>query len=324
MIDNDYLSSGIIRGFFFNCFFGTPFDYNLVTIEPLIQGAMKTTMKTTILLLMMMACPLAASGQSASRGTAHSEQVRKETPVRDHQKAVRHSSPSDRSATREGTSRTTVQHSTASKKISTTNKENSGSNYRQTERSVPKGKTYMDPKRNARTITAEVERNSHNRHAHKVYYPSKRVKVNVHPRMYGDSYRVLYHPSHMDIVWTKKMHRYYLDLYPGSYWRYPLGTHIRTISAFETTFNIGEIARVYGRVYGTWYNRESDDLLLFFGGEYPQQAFTLIVPGKIARRYHWRPERYFMGKHIWSLGLITSFDGNPEMIIEVKDQLHFY
>lgn len=268
---------------------------------------------------------LVASGQSATRRTAHSEQARKEAPGRDdNQKTVRHSSPSDRSATRERTSRTAVQHSTASKKISTTNRENSRSNYRQPERSVTKGKTYVDPKRNARTITAETDRNSHNRHAHKTYYPSKRVKVNVHPQMYGGSYRVLYHPSHMDIVWTKKMHRYYLELYPGAYWRYPLGTHIRTISVFETTFNIGEIARVYGRVYGTWYNREYDDLLLFFGGEYPQQAFTLVVPGKIARRYHWRPERYFMGKHIWSVGLITSFEGNPEMIIEVKDQLHFY
>ncbi len=282
-------------------------------------------MKTTIFLMtVMLVGTLAASGQSSAGRTAHSEQARKETPTRDNQKAVRQTSPSNRSTSQERTSQSRVQHSSNAKLVNKTSNQRSRIHSREPESAVHTGKTFVDPKQNTRIVTTEAERNSVNRHTHKVYYPPKHKKVHVHSQMYGGSYRVLYHPSHMDIIWTHKMHRYYRDIYPGAYWRYPLGAHIRTISVFETTFNIGEIARVYGRVYGTWYNRESDDLLLFFGGEYPQQAFTLVVPGKIARRYHWRPERYFMGKHIWSVGLISSFEGTPEMIIEKRDQLHLY
>ena len=120
------------------------------------------------------------------------------------------------------------------------------------------------------------------------------------------------------------MHRYYADMYPGYIWRYNVGYHIHTISAFDAKFNVGEVARVYGRVYGTWYNNETDDLLLFFGGEFPYQEFTMIVPGKIARRFNWRPERYFLGQHVFATGLVSSFEGKPEMIIKKKQQLEVY
>jgi hypothetical protein len=134
----------------------------------------------------------------------------------------------------------------------------------------------------------------------------------------------MYYPSHREIIWTRKMHNYYIGIYPGYIWRYHVGYRIQTISAFDARLNIGEVSRVYGRVYGTWFNRETDDLLLFFGGEYPNQEFTMVVPGNIARRFSWRPERYFLGQHVMSTGLITNYDGSPEMIIMKKNQLDVY
>jgi hypothetical protein len=120
------------------------------------------------------------------------------------------------------------------------------------------------------------------------------------------------------------MYRNYVDIYPGYVWRYPYGYSIQTIGAFEAQFNVGEVARIYGRVYATWFNRESDDLLLFFGGEYPNQEFTMVIPGNIARRYSWRPERYFLGQHVIATGLITRYEGRPELIIKRKHQLDVY
>lgn len=217
-----------------------------------------------------------------------------------------------------------------SRKVSTTTRNNSRSDYRSPNRSLNAGKTHLDPK--PRTTQANrnphvVVNRNHNSKSHAVhrnYYPSKKVKVHVHPRTYHNHYKVMYYPSHREIVWTNRMHRYYVDLYPGYTWRYNIGYHIQTISAFEARYNVGEVARVYGRVYATWYNRDSDDLLLFFGGEFPYQEFTMVVPGHIARRYNWRPERYFLGQHILATGLITSYDGSPEMIIRNKSQMDIY
>jgi len=217
------------------------------------------------------------------------------------------------------------------RKISTTNQHNPKSDYRKPVQSVNVGKTFIDPKpgkitgySNHKDQNRHVDRNySSSGHTH-YYYPQKKVKIHVHPMTYHSHYRVMYYPAHRDIYWTNRMHRYYMDIYPGYSWRYPVGYGIQTISAFEAKFNIGEVSRVYGRVYASWFNKETDDLLLFFGGEYPNQEFTMIVPGNIARRFSWRPERYFLGQHVFATGLITTFDGRAEMVIKRKQQLDLY
>jgi len=142
---------------------------------------------------------------------------------------------------------------------------------------------------------------------------------------YRGNYRALYYPRYSDIIWSRSMHRHYVGLYPHyTGWHYNWGYRIQTMSVFDASYNVGEIARVYGRVYGTWYNRETDDLLLFFGGEYPVQTFTMVVPGNVARRYSWRPERYFLGQHISATGLITMFEGKAEMVLKKRAQLDVY
>jgi hypothetical protein len=364
---------------------------------------MKATMKTTIMLMAMTIGTLAASAQSAQRGTPHSEQQRKSTPASSSRsqrsEAVKSNNRSgqrvsSKSTTRKNnavrssytrqepnrqvnsrsntkknnavrssstrqepnmqvTTRTSTQKPQANRsnnvrrsdprenqrnanlrnsnrKVSTTTRNNPRSDYRSPNRTVNAGKTRLDPKSRAtqtnRTSHVVVDRNNNSRsHANnRHYYPAKKVKMHVHPRVVHNNYRVMYYPAHREVIWTSRMHRYYVDLYPGYVWGYNTGYHIQTISAFETRYNVGEVARVYGRVYATWYNRESDDLLLFFGGEFPHQEFTMVIPGHIARRYNWRPERYFLGQHILATGLITSYDGSPEMIIKNKNQMDIY
>lgn len=292
---------------------------------------------------------------NAVRSTSTRQEPNRQVNTRSNaqQRTATRSSSSRQEPSREVTSRTTNQKSQAyrgnndrrsgapasqqdarlknsNRKVSTTTRHNPNSDYRSPNRTVNAGKTRLDPK----PRTTQANRNPHvvvnrnhnsNSHAvHRNYYPSKKVKVHVHPRTYHNHYKVMYYPAHREIVWTNRMHRYYVDLYPGYTWRYNIGYHIQTISAFETRYNVGEVARVYGRVYATWYNRDSDDLLLFFGGEFPYQEFTMVIPGHIARRYNWRPERYFLGQHILATGLITSYDGSPEMIIRNKSQVDIY
>jgi hypothetical protein len=120
------------------------------------------------------------------------------------------------------------------------------------------------------------------------------------------------------------MYHNYRRWYPDYRWSYNYGHRIQTISAFDAKFNLGEVAMVYGRVYATWYNQETDDFLLFFGGDFPYQEFTVVVPGQVARKFNWRPERYFLGEHLTITGLITTFDGSPEIVVKNKRQIDIY
>ncbi|HKK62610.1 MAG TPA: hypothetical protein VJ951_08620 [Bacteroidales bacterium] len=218
-------------------------------------------------------------------------------------------------------------HNDKNEKVSTTNRHNPRSTYKAPKHNSRVGKTYRNP-RSSRSVSkshnARTNGSYNSTTVSRRYYPAKKVQIHVHPKTYHGSYRVLYYPSHREIVWTRRMYRDYADLYPGYRWRYPIGYRINTISAFDARYNIGEVSRVYGRVYGTWYNRQTGDLLLFFGGEFPYQNFTMVVPKSVARKYSWRPEKFFLGQHVMATGLITSFEGKPEMIIKRRHQLDVY
>lgn len=161
-------------------------------------------------------------------------------------------------------------------------------------------------------------------HHYHYAYPTTKVKIHYHHNTYVNNYRVLYYPSYGDIYWTRNMYRDYHRWYPGFQWNYSYGYRIQTISVFDAKYNLGEVAYVYGRVYATWYNNETDDLLLFFGGDYPYQQFTVVVPGQVARKFSWRPEKFFLGEHVTINGLITTFDGSPEIVVKHRSQLSLY
>ena len=155
-------------------------------------------------------------------------------------------------------------------------------------------------------------------------YPSRRIKTHFHYDTYRHHYHVLYYPAYREVYWNRRMYHDYRTWYPNYRWRYDYGYRIQTISVFDARYNMGEVAMVFGRVSATWYNNESDDYLLFFGGDYPNQAFTMVLPGHIARRFARRPERYFLGEHMTVTGLITTYDGVPEIIVKNKKQVGLY
>jgi hypothetical protein len=180
-----------------------------------------------------------------------------------------------------------------------------------------------DPNRNAKQNKYSDKLYYSGHHYHPVY-PRGKVKVYYHPDTYLHNYHVLYYPAYAEIYWTRNMYSDYCSWYPNYYWRYDYGHRIQTISVFDAKYNLGEVAMVYGRVYATWHNRDTDDYLLFFGGDYPYQQFTVVLPGHIARKFSWRPEQFFLGVHLTITGLITTFDGIPEIIVKNRRQVATY
>ena len=199
-----------------------------------------------------------------------------------------------------------------------------GNNPRSTYRK-PDSRVIVSPPRDAGT---RVNKYSTKRYYGGNYYhnayPRNSVTLHYHYDTYMNHYNVLYYPSYTNIYWTRDMYRDYRNWYPNYHWHYRYGYRIQTIPVFDARYNLGEVAMVYGRVYATWYNDQTDDYLFFFGGNYPQHQFTMVIPGRVARKFSRRPERFFLGEHITVTGLITTFDGIPEIIVKNKRQVGLY
>jgi hypothetical protein len=78
---------------------------------------------------------------------------------------------------------------------------------------------------------------------------------------------------------------------------------------------------VYGRVYETYYDPQVNQFYLYFGSPYPRQDLTVVVTGRDARRLARKSAQYFIGWDFSVAGLITSWEGKPEVVINDKDQL---
>ncbi len=204
--------------------------------------------------------------------------------------------------------------------VSITTSNNPKSTYRK-----PETKVYADHNRNRpyKENKYSTQRYYTGHHYHNAY-PTHKAKFHYHYDTHAHNYHVLYYPSYTNIYWDRSMYRNYRRWYPEYSWNYNYGHRINTISVFDAKYNLGEVANIYGRVYATWYNEETNDYLLFFGGDFPYQQFTVVLPARIARKFSWRPERYFLGEHITITGLITTFDGSPEIVVRDKYQLGVY
>lgn len=145
------------------------------------------------------------------------------------------------------------------------------------------------------------------------------------PKSYRAKHYVYRRPVDYYIVWTPVMHRHYIRMYPMvKYWHYTNGYHITLVSAYDAEYYRGEVRTVYGRVSEVYYSPTTDEYFLYFGLYYPYQDFTVVIPGYIARRYNHRPERYFDHRHVAVTGLITTFNGEPEIVVKESFQVHLY
>jgi hypothetical protein len=116
-----------------------------------------------------------------------------------------------------------------------------------------------------------------------------------------------------------------MEMYPEvRYWHYNVGYRINSTSAYYADYYIGEVMNVYGKVTDVYYAYETDEFFLYFGAYYPYHDFTIVLPGVIARRYSAIPDRYFDNQYISVTGLITAYDGKPEIVVKRNFQLDVY
>jgi hypothetical protein len=131
-------------------------------------------------------------------------------------------------------------------------------------------------------------------------------------------------PARAEIVWSLSMDRDYRIFYPGIQWRYSVGYRVASVSAYDARNYIGEVARVYGRVADTYYNADADEYYLYFGDYYPNQDFSIILPGNEARRYNYRPEIFFQNQQVMVTGYVNLFEERPEIQVRNSGQIDIY
>ena len=179
--------------------------------------------------------------------------------------------------------------------------------------SKPVTRTHAEYRQHYTTPNRRAVRTNHVNGYH--YNPVRYRKVNYH-------YRV---PNRVHVTWTNRMYHDYRIMYPEfRYWYYPIGYQIVTVPSYNAFYHIGEVRNVYGRVHEVYYSWTTDEYHLYFGGKYPYHDFTVIIPGNQARRYDRYPEYFFEGRYIWVTGLLSTFEGRPEMIVRRRSQIHLY
>lgn len=199
------------------------------------------------------------------------------------------------------------------------NSNNSNNNNRPSYSTNTYNNNRREPQNREQVVIEHSRRNVERHHTvvHKSYRP-----VPVEVRRVKYPYRS---PVVPEIIWTVELSRRYEIYYPAYRpYHYHIGMRIATISAYDAYDFVGEIARVYGRVVETYYSRETDEYFLYLGDYYPYQDFSVIIPGREARDFSRRPERFFNREYIEVTGLITRFEGKPEMMIKRSSQINVY
>lgn len=160
--------------------------------------------------------------------------------------------------------------------------------------------------------------------------PNRRVVRTNHVKAYHYNpvryHKIRYYaPKRIHVTWTSRMYHDYRIMYPEfRYWYYPIGYRIVTIPFYNAYHHIGEVRNVYGRVHEVYYSWTTDEYHLYFGGAYPYHDFTVIISGRNARRFDRHPEMFFEGRYIWVTGLLSTFEGRPELIVKRNSQIHLY
>ncbi len=111
---------------------------------------------------------------------------------------------------------------------------------------------------------------------------------------------------------------------PGTLTLEPTPTPSGAINWHEAKDHIGERTTVYGPVIGTRYASTSSGQPTFLniGRDYPQpNRFTVVIWGENRANFPQPPESYYLGKTIYVTGLITEYNGVPEIEVEGPSQI---
>ena len=97
---------------------------------------------------------------------------------------------------------------------------------------------------------------------------------------------------------------------------------IESISTDRADKYIGQVKSVYGVVVSTNYNNDSSSpMFLNLDEAYPDHIFTIFIVSSARDSFNWLPEVYYLDKKIIVTGLITEYNGKPEIIVNSPSQI---
>ncbi len=188
---------------------------------------------------------------------------------------------------------------------------------------------------NTQNPPVNVNRN-YDRHPIEREYESPRVDRDrhtpIHPysrppmsREYRAQHYVYRAPVNLNIYWSPVIYHDFVRIYPmvGT-WNYPMGYRIESIPAYYADDYKGQVVNVYGVINEVYYSRPTDEYFLYMGPYYPYQDFTIVMPGWLARQYSNDPEYYFNNQNLVATGLITTFEGEPEIAVKEGFQINLF
>jgi micrococcal nuclease len=94
-----------------------------------------------------------------------------------------------------------------------------------------------------------------------------------------------------------------------------------TIPAKEAAKHIGETITITDKLFGGKFFDNTKMTLLDIGGNNPNQAFTIMIPGEDKSKFKGSPEVDYKGKTITVTGKVVDYKGKPEIIVNDPSQL---
>ncbi len=152
-------------------------------------------------------------------------------------------------------------------------------------------------------------------HINHHYKNRKHTAINYHYYRRTPRTRLIYQPT-----W----HTFYTHHFRVNQYRHYVNRPLRLFSGNTAQYHVGEIASVFGRVYETYYDEINQEFHMSFGAPYPRQDFTVVVTGREARRMNRIRPGYFIGQDFIVSGLITRYNGKPEVIVRYQNQIVKY
>ena len=96
------------------------------------------------------------------------------------------------------------------------------------------------------------------------------------------------------------------------------------ISANSASSNIGSYKTVCGQIVDTRYASSSNGSPTFLNFEkpYPQHPFVVVIWGKDRNNFSGKPEITYKGKKVCVDGLIESYKGKPQIVVNDPSQIN--
>lgn len=103
-----------------------------------------------------------------------------------------------------------------------------------------------------------------------------------------------------------------------------IGTsQIKSISPFEANKHIGKIVEVCGTVVTAYHDEEvpNSPTYLNLDEAYPNQIFTIFIPGSARNKFDTPPDSIFLNKKVCVIGLVKEYNNKPEMVVNNPTQI---